>query len=207
MNAQAGFTLIEMLVTVTLLALLAVLLFGGLRFGVRAWEGAEAHGTGTEEIRAVQDLLRREIEQAYPGYDARDPQHPVVDFAGAGDAMTFLAPAPQVAATAGRSRITLAAAPDGQDTQLVIAAHPELGGAAWSAPLLRHLAAARFAYFANGRWREDWHAAALPALVRLRVAFRPGDVRVWPELIVAPRIAADAGCRYDPATKRCQDRP
>ena len=33
-----GFTLVELLVATTLLALLSVVLFGGLRFGARAWE-------------------------------------------------------------------------------------------------------------------------------------------------------------------------
>ena len=63
---DAGFTLIELLISLTLLGLLLVLLFGGLRFGIRAWE----HGTTTVEaidtVRAVQDLLRSKIERACP---------------------------------------------------------------------------------------------------------------------------------------------
>ena len=34
----AGFTLIELLVTLTLVGLISLVLFGGLRFGTRAWD-------------------------------------------------------------------------------------------------------------------------------------------------------------------------
>ena len=37
-RSEAGFTLIELLVALTLLGLISVVLFGGLRFGTRAWE-------------------------------------------------------------------------------------------------------------------------------------------------------------------------
>ena len=65
-RAEAGFTLLELLVSMTLLALLAIAMFGSLRFGARAWDRSEAHGAGMEQVRLVQQLLRRDLEQAYP---------------------------------------------------------------------------------------------------------------------------------------------
>ncbi len=207
---QAGFTLIELLVTVTLLSLLLLLLFGGLRFGTRAWDGAQAHGVRTDELRLVQDLLRREIEQAYPAYDTTDPVHPVVDFRGDEDALTFLAPAPQAVGQGGRSRLTILGETSGGVRQLAIHAVPELAASqdgAWSAPLLRNVAAVRFSYFGDGRWVPNWtDRTAMPELVRVRLTFAPGDGRVWPDLVVAPRIGTDAGCIYDFGSKRCQGR-
>ena len=208
---QAGFTLIELLVTVTLLSFLALLLFGGLRFGVRAWEGAQAHGEGTDDLRIVQNLLRRTLEQAYPRYGASDPIHPVVDFRGHADWVTFLAPAPQSVGEGGRSRITIAVEREGGDMQLTIRGEPELaasGEGAWSAPLLRNVAAVRFSYLGGGQWRSDWaDSNTMPSLVRLHIEFRRGDRRVWPDLVVSPRIEADAGCVYDATTQHCQGRP
>jgi len=207
---EAGFTLIELLVTVTLLSLLLLLLFGGLRFGTRAWDGAQAHGVRTDELRLVQDLLRREIEQAYPAYDITDPVHPVVDFRGDEDDITFLAPAPQAVGEGGRSRITIRGERSGGALQLAIRATPELAASqdgAWSAPLLRNVAAVRFSYFGDGRWNASWtNRNALPDLIRVHLTFAPGDGRVWPDLIVAPRIGMDAGCIYDFGSKRCQGR-
>jgi general secretion pathway protein J len=205
-----GFTLVELLVTMTLLSLLLVVLFGGLRFGVRAWDGAQAHGVRTDELRVVQDLLRREIEQAYPATDASDPLHPVIDFHATSDSMTFLAPTPQAAASAGRARITLLTERSGGQLQLVMRATPELATGdegAWSAPLLRNIASAQFSFFNGSIWRSDWsEATTMPALIRIHMTFRPRDGRLWPDLVVAPRIAFDAGCLYDPGTHHCQGR-
>jgi general secretion pathway protein J len=197
---EAGFTLIEMLVTVALLALVAMLLFGGLRFGARAWDGAQAHGAGSEEVRLVQDTLRRELESAYPRYDASDTLHPQIDFAGEPDGVRFLSHAPQALQTAGYTHIALAEEPDGKDRQLTI--HVGDGSSA----LLRHIAGVRFAYFDGASWSDDWRAAALPRLVRIRVVFRRGDARLWPDLIVAPQIAVDTGCIYDVSANRCAGR-
>ncbi len=207
-RATAGFTLIELLVTITLLSLLVVLLFGGLRFGARAWDGAEAHGVRTDELRVVQNLLRHEMEQAYPAYDTTDPVHPTIQFDGDADSLTFLAPPPQAAQPAGRARITIAAARVGSETQLVMRAEPELAtNGAWSAPLLRHIAGIALSYYGANGWSPTWSGrTTMPSLIRLHVAFRRGDGRVWPDLIVAPQIAADAACLYDVAARRCGGR-
>jgi general secretion pathway protein J len=207
---EHGFTLVELLVTLTLLSLLVLLLFGGLRFGVRAWDGAQAHSEGADEMRVVQTLLRNEIEQAYPSYDMTDPLHPVVNFVGDGDFLTFLAPAPDAAGSAGRSWITLTAAHDGSDRQLVIRAVPELAvsqRAGWSSAILDHVSAIRFSYFGDGGWSASWHGAkTMPHLVRVHVEFTAGDRRVWPDLIVAPRIETDAACAVPNGARGCQDR-
>ncbi|HEY1707120.1 MAG TPA: prepilin-type N-terminal cleavage/methylation domain-containing protein [Rhizomicrobium sp.] len=210
---DAGFTLLELLVTLAVMALLSALLFTGLRFGAHAWDGSEAHGAGMDEVRLVQDFLRREIEQAYPVYVATDPTHPAVDFQGSENAMVFFGPSPQAARTHGRSRIALAAIRDGKHIALMIRAQPELGGGSWSDLLLRNLAAVQFSYFGpvvrggTPSWRDVWPSGTLiPQLVRLQIKYAKGDARLWPDLIVAPRIETDASCVYDYATLYCQGR-
>lgn len=208
MKREAGFTLIELLVTMTLLSFIFLLVFGGLHFGVRAWDGATAHDANTEDLRVVQALLRRTLEQAYPAYDNRDPTAPVIDFSGGSDWVSFLAPAPQSAATPGRARITIFAARSSGETQLAMRASPELavgGAGSWTAPLLRNIAAVRFSYFVDGHWVSNWKPRkTMPRLIRIHVAFR--DNRRWPDMIVAPLIAADAGCVYDLGSHDCAGR-
>lgn len=216
MRSEAGFTLLELMVTLTLASLLSVLLFGGLRLGARAWDRSEARGAGTDELGTVQALLRREIEEAYPLYLTTDPLHPAIDFAGDPDSMTFLAPAPQAAALQGRTRITLATEHDVGGMHLVMTATPELAAsaaAAWHETLIGRLAGLRFAYYGSDdpqtapSWHAHWtNARMLPELVRVDAMFPRGDGRVWPVLVIAPRITADADCVYDITTTRCMGR-
>ena len=62
-TTDTGFTLVELLVATSVLALLSVVLFGGMRFGARAWEAGEASIERTGEVEAAQDLLRRTFSE------------------------------------------------------------------------------------------------------------------------------------------------
>ncbi len=56
---QHGFTLLELLLALTLVSLIVVLAYGSLRIGIRAWEKGE-QGTGQKE-RVVLQLLQRQV--------------------------------------------------------------------------------------------------------------------------------------------------
>ena len=51
--AERGFTLLELLVAITLLGLLMAALFGGLRLGTRVWETADARLDSSANRRAA----------------------------------------------------------------------------------------------------------------------------------------------------------
>jgi general secretion pathway protein J len=61
-----GFTLLELLVAMTLLALLLSAAYGGLRTGSRAWTTGEARAEQNERLRVVQSFIRRQVSQTYP---------------------------------------------------------------------------------------------------------------------------------------------
>ena len=86
-------------------------------------------------------------------------------------------------------------------------------GSAVRKVLLANVQSVELSYFGKGRsdraaaWHPRWVGErALPQAVRIRVRFAEGDGRHWPELVVAPRIAVDVGCVYDPLTKQCRGR-
>ena len=105
----AGFTLLELLISLTLLAALSTILFGGLRFGTRAWERSEAQAAETDEIAVAQNFLRRQLSEAYPLVTTADPTGARIYFEGGSDSLQFLAPAPAALAAGGRSRFALVA--------------------------------------------------------------------------------------------------
>jgi general secretion pathway protein J len=208
---EEGFTLIELLVSMTLLGFVFVILFGGLRFGSRAWEKSDSETDATDTVRLVQALLRSEIERACPRRvpAADSTAAPRVQFTGAADGLSFLAPAPAASGVTGCARLALAVLPDGRQERLVLRiGTDEPSSAPLETDLVRHAQRIELAYLANGAgWRSGWSDESdLPALVRVRVAFPDGDARVWPELYATPEISAEADCTYDPNSKSCQVR-
>jgi general secretion pathway protein J len=216
--SQAGFTLVEMLVAIALLSLLSVALTAGLRLGIDAWARGSTHSDQLSHTLAVQGLLRDIIGQAYPYVLTADPTRRYVDFDGTNESIAMLAPAPVALAVTGRARFTLAIVRHGGRSDLILTSQPELAPAdppstAPQKTLLAGASAVGFAYFGQLRsetraeWHERWtEQPALPQLLRVQVRFPDGDSRLWPDLVIAPRIAADVGCVYDPLTRQCRGR-
>ncbi len=59
-----GFTLIEVLISITLLSVILVLMFGGLRIGINAWETGEKNLDAQQHQQVVLDLMRRQLASA-----------------------------------------------------------------------------------------------------------------------------------------------
>jgi general secretion pathway protein J len=217
-RCEAGFTLVEVLVAVMLLSLLSMALFSSVRFGVTAWQRGTDRSDQIHASMAVQDLLRRLIGEAYPLLLSDGTGNGRVDFAGTATSLDFLAPVPVALASGGRARFSLAIDRHGDVSDLVLTSRPELAAGDANAALRRKtvlatIEAADFSYFGAGRsdgtaqWRDHWSGEmTLPALVRVRVRFARSDARLWPDLVIAPRITADVGCVYDPLTKLCRGR-
>jgi general secretion pathway protein J len=213
--SDAGFTLLELLVAMTLLGLLMTVVFGGLRFGARAWERAETDSSGTDEIRLAQSILRHELELTYPKFVLGDLRRPHIDFEGTADGVTFLSPAPTALEVAGRATIAIRRTTLNGRIALALSARHELALDSTPADtevLVDDLRALEFSYYGSqGRddtpnWHNTWeNQTRVPDLIRIQATF--GDRRrVWPDLIVAPRISEDVGCIYDVLINNCRGR-
>jgi len=62
----SGFTLIEVIVTLTILGFIVVIVFGAFSLCLSAWERGEATKEEYQEIRNVSQLLSRQIKSAVP---------------------------------------------------------------------------------------------------------------------------------------------
>jgi general secretion pathway protein J len=212
-----GFTLVEVLVALALFSLIATLLFGNVRLGLSALAHGKDHADRFEQSLIAQNLLRRMIGDAYPSFLVLEGARPRVDFDGTEERVNFLADAPSVMGSAGRIRFDLFVEKTNGQSDLVVTTIPELASrksqTQMKTLLLADIGSAAISYFGDSasdqmsRWYERWtQRTELPKLVRIRVAFRSGDARSWPELVIAPRISADVGCAYDPTTMRCRGR-
>jgi general secretion pathway protein J len=56
-----GFTLLELMISLTIVALVLVVIFGGFRVGIRAWEKGETDTTRYQKERIVMAFIKRQI--------------------------------------------------------------------------------------------------------------------------------------------------
>ena len=169
----------------------------GMRFGVGAWEVRGRRADTAAELDAADRLIRTLIERASPGSE----QNPA-RFRGTAHAMALRSELPLSAGSQAERRIEAVLELDGEN-RLVLRWVPYLHAQRLAAPppaqtaILAHEAARiEFQYWgspAEGKpaaWFREWRGPGPPALVRVRLVFRPGSGRIWPAIVAAPRDRA-----------------
>ncbi|MGI4881478.1 MAG: PulJ/GspJ family protein [Janthinobacterium lividum] len=210
MRADAGFTLVELLVSLGITAMTAALLLTGLGTGRRVWEHAEASGVAGESVAAAQSIVRDRVERLV-AETSDDPRQKRVEIDGTADRLDFLAPPSDAQKPAGLQHLRLALGPGGA---LLLSSVDALAGPAarWTdAPLIGGVAALAIGYYGAAppdrepRWRSAWrNQASPPQLVRVRLRFAAGDRRRWPDVVVRPAATVASGCTLDRLTGDCQ---
>jgi len=66
LHPDKGFTLLELLVSIAILSMVLVMIYGTLSMGSRAWEKGEEDIEKTQRMRVVMNLLSREIKSTFP---------------------------------------------------------------------------------------------------------------------------------------------
>jgi len=206
---QRGFTLIEMLIAVSLLALLMAMLFSGLSAGTRHIGRQSERAERAASTMLAQNFLRAQLADARALTPSNTPSD-AITFDGRADGLDFVSAPPQSVTTGGLQVLSLGLvdARDAGGEQLLVGWRPFSGsgtGASASAAvgsehrtaLLDHIHEAAFAYYgvvdpsqAPG-WHPTWrNMSYLPSLVRLSVTFADGQH--MPEFVVALRASPAA---------------
>lgn len=217
MRAQRGFTLIEMVVALAIVAMISVVLFESLRFGQRAHETVVDRGGSSWQVFSSQRLIRSLLEAAYPREAAPTESVPVYGLEGDGEKVSVLAAAPLAAGGAGMQRYEIEPRRNTKGRiDLVVRWRTDPTTEAPTADsvaeetLIEDVASVQWAYMSTERdaepaWTGQWRGRAeLPRLVRLCVGFAADDPRTWPELVMSPRITDDANCAFDVVAQRCR---
>jgi general secretion pathway protein J len=213
---EAGFTLVELLVTLALMSVLSLIVLGSLRFGIKAWQRGSVHAESIDRVQHAATMLRSLVEDAYPYYATGGEARNRIAFQGTSESLTFLASTPLALGGKGRSRFRVFVERRDDQAHLMLSSVAELTdslGTIAPARLVENIKAVTISYLSatvpakDAIWQAEWPLSPQwPRLVRVDVQFHEGDARIWPELIIAPRIDVDVGCTYDLLSKRCRGR-
>lgn len=202
---EDGFSLLELIVAMTLLSFIAVALASGLRVGITAWTRISGAQETPSDIYFSQSAIRRFIETARP--ISVDETHPEsgLEFSGQSNRLLFVSPMPAEFGMGGDYMIEFAVRTraSGQKDLVLLPriyrgpGHTSEGTASADneTTLVADVVSASWTYFGSSvkrempSWRTTWESQILlPQLIGLDVSFPAGSNRIWPQLLIAPRL-------------------
>ncbi len=186
--AEAGFTLLEVLVAVFVLGVVLVLLTQGVRFGLQATQLQAAVRDRHGDLEVIDHALRRMVALADPGFFPEP-----ATLRGTAQIVSFTTELPiHGDGPTQRADVTLSASAGRLLLRWTPHRHVERFGAtpAWQETvMLDGVERIELAYRASdrtGAWSGAWTADKLPALIRIHIVFPDASGRRWPPLLVAP---------------------
>ncbi len=87
-RAWSGFTLLELLISLTILALIFVTVLGAIRVGTRSWESGEQRAEESQRARTLHETLARDLSMLYP-LRLKEQTTEVMVFRGKPDSVEF----------------------------------------------------------------------------------------------------------------------
>jgi general secretion pathway protein J len=199
---QGGFTLVELLVSLTILGVILGLLAGGLRVIAKNLDRSAERIDTLDMVSRAADIFMRDTA-GLQRVVAIDGDIPRFIFTGTADGLSFVTLEPPYPTVAGPYFVRYSVIANGPHAELVRARAPYqhrmlvFPGATLAnrVSLLQGPYRYRFAYSdrtaTRGRWLETWpFRNRLPELIRLQIIDPQRDAAIAPSIVAA--IAADA---------------
>ncbi|WP_189368205.1 prepilin-type N-terminal cleavage/methylation domain-containing protein [Tateyamaria omphalii] len=177
-RARSGFTLLELLISLLLLAMISAAVASVTGYAVRLFDRSDDLQRQSEQLHH-RALLRDWIVRADPDALSR--------FAGTADELTFQARSDTALAwNTGHLIIQVASGEDGTDLRLL----DDENASRETLPLSSSNLQLSYYGMQAGQagWHDSWiEQGALPILIRISGS----DAREWPDFIAMPRLSAD----------------
>jgi len=194
-----GFTLIEVMIAMTLLSLMVALLFGSLKTSAESWNKGETKIAEVNEKAVVYQFFKRHLPSIRPLWDDFSEEERQFSFQGERYKLQFVSVFP---ASTGRKGFQLFEIVfddnEGQVKVLLTPFYPAVDEKLWEEEeviLLDHVEEFKISYFgtesmdSNGVWVDSWREKEnLPRLIKIEIKLdKPG---FWPEMIFPLKLAA-----------------
>ncbi len=203
----SGFTLVELLLAITLMSILLALTYTGLRAATRSAERGEKILAVGGEIRAAHQFVRRQLNQMLPLPFAVDNSGDQVRIVFEGDArhIQYVAPMPGYLGAGGPQVQLLELTRDNEGGVLQFSNALLQGfdqAQLFDRPpviLLKDVESGSFEFLGRDRdgvltgWVSSWDQQdTLPVAVRLNLVFSTESSLRWPDLVASARIDGSA---------------
>jgi prepilin-type N-terminal cleavage/methylation domain-containing protein len=197
---QHGFTLLELLIGITLSVIVLLILFAGMRLGYRSQEKGIEREEISQRMRILGDRITWLLRGAYP-YTVKKPDGKIVYFMGKSDSIGFVTTSVDSYAEgpedrAGLKWVLISADSDGlkikENIYFLEDVLEDEGGKTYILdPSVKEI---EFEYLdiseedKEGTWRSDWEPKDkdyLPSAVKVKILFNYNDKEIhMPELVV-----------------------
>jgi len=168
-RAARGFTLLEVLVAITIFSLVIAVLYAGYRLAVRSWESGERTQAAVSELRLAGSFIRRHASEAFP-LAISERRAWRLWFQGEPERLVFITAMPAYLGQGGMYEMTLQVDDGKEGTALTVARrllHPDAesgrpGVDDRARPLVEDLESATFDYFGTSAedgvasWHRSW---------------------------------------------------
>ena len=202
-SSKAGFTLIEVVLALTIFALMGAILYGALSLGQKAVERSQVSFEKNQQLRAFADLMGSYVRSSHP-YRAT-PQDPAIYYQGEEEQLSFVSASSLALGGRGMALVRVSWQ-EGQGSEGALTLSEELpvrigeeggaGGQRNSVVLREGIKQLRFTYLdpqSDGeQWEERWDAAErkiLPRAVRLSYRTAAGKEVRWTFPIMVSLLA------------------
>jgi general secretion pathway protein J len=199
-KAARGFTLIEVLIAMTLLSVMVVLLFGSLRICAQSWELGEQKISEVNEIAVVYQFFQRHLTTTEPLWNDFSVDEESLAFQGKVQSLAFVSAFPASAGRSGQQLFFLQVQEEDRDKIIKVSVtpfFPVAEGEEWQhedVVLIRHVSDFALAYYGNddesgqALWQDEWlEKDVLPQLIKIRIKLE--NATYWPDMLIQPRLS------------------
>lgn len=187
---EQGFTLLETMLTLSILVIMLGIVFSAMRMGIRSWEKGDAAAGEFAAARAITSKLAREIGSAYPYRDMADGSDRVL-FTGESAELGFVTVSPGHSGLPWGGARWVHYSLQGDILTVREKTVPSAGVLRGEGGSLTELDGKTdrlaFEYLGEDGWAESWSAddrKALPASIRVSITFTDGRKPVTKTVLV-----------------------